>query len=124
MERIFAYVYLWAFGFCSRREYNMHLDDMFTQNVNDELLLELEECSGSYKESSLFAGLARAYDEESCNISEFGNRCYNLWNLLPGTITMQEPYFTLSYADDCLSYGDEKQTRKLYEKAFSFYNKE
>lgn len=32
-----------------------------------------------------------------------------------------EPFHTLSYADDPLSWNDEKQTRKLYEELFEFY---
>lgn len=34
---------------------------------------------------------------------------------------MEEPFHILSYADDCLSYGDEKQCRELYESMFAFY---
>ena len=42
---------------------------------------------------------------------------------LPSVIEYgEEPFFALCYADDCLSYGDEKQCRDLYEAALSYYD--
>ena len=32
---------------------------------------------------------------------------YDLWKLLPDKINNEEPFYTLNYAGDCLSYGDE-----------------
>lgn len=32
------------------------------------------------------------------------------------------PFYILSYADDPLSWGDEKQARELYENAIGYYN--
>lgn len=43
--------------------------------------------------------------------------------LLPQETGQKEPFKALCYADDCLSWGDEKQTRELYEKAFQYYSK-
>ncbi len=63
----------------------------------------------------------QVYKTNTLDIREFADRCYKMWTVLPKDISMQEPFHTLSYADDCLSYGDEKQTRELYEKAFDFY---
>ena len=59
--------------------------------------------------------------EGASDIKEFGDRMYKLWGQLPGRLNMEEPFHALSYADDCLSFGDEKQCRELYEKAFGFY---
>jgi hypothetical protein len=50
------------------------------------------------------------------DIHSFGVKAYSVWNLLPKSIEQTEPFRTLSYADDPLSWGDEKQARELYEK--------
>lgn len=143
MESLFAYSYLWAWGFCSMQKYNACLDKMFSDAPDNEVLLELEECSDNCKNTfarlrrffeyetnsfdsdkfgkTLFHGLEVAYKSKVYSINEFGSRCYELWNTLPGFLDKQQPFWTLSYADDPLSWGDEKQSRTLYEEAFSFY---
>lgn len=144
MECLFAYSYLWAWGFFSAEEYNVLLDKMFSESPDKEVLLELEEYSSNYKDTfarlqryftyetntfksdkfgkTLFKGLEAVYNSDVYSIDEFGRRCYELWRMLPGYLSYEEPFFVLSYADDSLSWGDEKQTRKLYEAAFHFYN--
>lgn len=47
---------------------------------------------------------------------------YSLWQNLPEQISYVEPFYILSYADDPLSWGDEKQARELYENAIGYYN--
>ena len=69
----------------------------------------------------MFCGLEAVYKLNSISITECGNRCYQLWTNL-SYVREMELFFTLSYADDCLSYGDEAQTRKLYEKLFHSIN--
>ena len=61
-----------------------------------------------------------AYENES-DIKKFANRMLNLWVGLPGTLQNREPFWTLSYANDPLSWGDEEQTRKIYEQMFGYY---
>lgn len=57
-----------------------------------------------------------------CEIEEFGKKMYELWKRLPSSIEYGEnPFFVLNYADDCLSYGDEKQCRELYESMLNYY---
>ena len=46
---------------------------------------------------------------------------YLLWKSLPGEIQDKQPFFTLSYADDPLSWEDEKQTRFIYENMLNYY---
>ena len=144
MESLIAAAYLWENGLGTYEEYNRLLDEKFLENSDSDILLELEWCSSDcdrtfevlshfwhYEYShffradifgeKLFCGLKSVYMSNSISIAEFGRRCYRLWTNLPYDICEMEPFFTLSYADDCLSYGDEAQTRKLYEKAFSFY---
>lgn len=144
LECLFAYAYLWAWGFCSMQEYNVHLDRMFSETPNNKILLELEESSNNYKETfarlkryfeyetdtfdsyifgkTLFNGLEIAYKSDVYTIAEFGKICYQLWKLLPEFLMQEQPFWTLSYADEpLLSWGDEKQSRILYEEAFRFY---
>ena len=125
------------------QEYIVHLDRLFSETPNNKILLELEECSNNYKETfarliryfeyetntfdsyifgkTLFNGLEIVYKSDVYTIAEFGKICYQLWNLLPGFLVQEQPFRTLSYADDPLSWGDEKQSRIMYEEAFRFY---
>ena len=64
----------------------------------------------------------KIYNSKKINIKEFGIQSYEVWKLLPNEIMQKEPFWTLEYADDCISWGDEEQTRKLYEKAFEYYS--
>ncbi len=143
MEKLFALAFLWAFGFIKSKAYSLCLDEMFLNTRDNELLIQLEECSDNYKDtfaqlnrffkyeadnfdadlfgSILFQGLEKYYYTKTFDIAEYGKRCYKMWLLFPDNISTDEPFFTLNYADDCLSYGDEKQCRQLYENAFNYY---
>ncbi len=71
----------------------------------------------------LFKEIGKIYLRNTFTINDFGQKMYSIWNLfIPHPLSEEEPFWTLSYADDCLSYGDEKQTRELYEKAFQYYS--
>ena len=48
-------------------------------------------------------------------ITHILNLMYNLWESLSGNIQDKEPFFVLCYADDPLLWGDEEQTRNIYE---------
>lgn len=143
MERLFAYAYLWAWDLDSDQAYRDLLDDMFINLPENELLIELEGVVSNSKESffrikryfdhenasfdkilfgkTLFERLEKAYVSNEIPIKEFAKRAYGMWNMLPRDVVEEEPFFILSYADDSLSWGDEKQARNLYEKAFSYY---
>ena len=58
----------------------------------------------------------------SMDIRSFGSWAYCVWESLPGGLQNTEPFFSLCYADDPLSWGDEAQSRGLYEKMLSFYD--
>lgn len=97
MESLFAYSYLWAYGFCSIQEYNEHLDILFSLIPDNVVLLELEGCSSNYKDSFarlkryfdyeintfntdnfgqvLFKGLEKAYRSGVYDIADFGKKC-------------------------------------------------
>ena len=143
MEELYAELLLWYIGFHSSDRYSSLLDEKFVSDSKNETLLDLEgyssnlldsmgrfkrywdyECSEFDKDAfgkQLFKSLKVTYDANEFEISEFGNCCCRLWHMLPGSIIQTEPFHTLIYADDPLSWGDEAQTRKLYENAFSYY---
>ena len=77
LECLFAYSYLWAWGFCSMQEYNVHLDRLFSETPNNRVLLELEECSNNYKET--FARLKRYFEYETNTFDSyiFGKTLFN-----------------------------------------------
>lgn len=58
----------------------------------------------------------------SMGIHSFGSWAYCVWESLPGSLQNIEPFFSLCYADDPLFWGDEPQSRALYEKMLSFYD--
>ena len=144
MEELYAELLLWFEGFFSGERYHSLLDEKFLEEPENDLYLELEECStklldtlGRFKRywdyeysdfdrelfgRKLFSGLQHAYDTDIFEIADFGNRCCQLWHQLPSGIDDLEPFHTLIYGDDPLSWGDEEQTRMLYEKAFAFYD--
>ena len=143
MEELYAELLLWYIGILTSDRYHSLLDKKFLQDSENEIYLELEECSSSLLDSmgrfkrywdyecseidkgvfgqELFKSLTVAYDTNNFEIAEFGKRCYMLWNMLPNSIDQIEPFHILSYADDPLSWGDEAHTRELYESAFSYY---
>lgn len=122
--------------------YFERLNHYFLNNPENTILLELEflysDINGAiykllplnvtnqidyhYFGKILFKEIENIYLSNSFTINDFGQKMYLIWNLyIPHPFHEQEPFWTLSYADDCLSYGNEKQTRELYEKAFQFY---
>lgn len=143
MEKLVALCYVWAFGLDDKVDYYAELDRLFLDNPEDDLLLELEglgndrtaawERLGWLAGSSLnidifgkelFAALEKVYNENKFPLAEFGRRCYKMWCALPYKPYQYEciePFHTLTYADDPLSYGDEGQSRDLYEAAFDYY---
>ena len=81
--------------------------------------MDRNEFDTEYFGKILMRSLLRIY--ESMDLALFAGKMYSLWNKLPRDIGRREPFLTLCYADDCLSYHDEEQCRKLYEKAMCYY---
>lgn len=142
MENLYAEFLLWYHGFTTKETYEALLNESFLNSTNN-ILLELEEISSDLLDTRgrfmrywdyecptfdsdtfgkrLFSGLERVYKSNNFSIDDFGKKCNLLWKDLPSGLEQTEPFWTLIYADDCLSWGDETQTRKLYEKVFAFY---
>ncbi len=138
VEELFVYAILCGLGFEKYDKYKETLERLFELNPTDELFWDLY--GRKYKDAMLHIhSIMNEYPlncelfgkylmkelrdiYSSAEITEFGKKMYELWNRLPNGIDeMEEPFHILSYADDCLSYGDEKQCRELYEAMFEFY---
>ncbi|WP_310602000.1 hypothetical protein [Anaerosporobacter sp.] len=142
-ETLFVYTILLEVGFLSSEAYNRYLDSLFAENPDNVLLLELEwnsfnnqkisEIMLEYCErniieysvlgKSLLKELKRIYFQGEWDIHAFASKVYELWKVLPLKIQEVEPFGVMSYADDPLSWGDEEQTRQLYEEMFDFYKR-
>lgn len=142
IEELLINILLLKVKLISIKDYTEILDLLFLENENSELLLDLEwsinhklndrDIILNYTSKNnilvdynkfgelLFKQLNSYYEKKDLDIKDFGQKMYSLWNEFPEEIHLKEPFYTLSYADDCLSYGDEEQTRELYEKAFKF----
>lgn len=137
MEELFVYSVLWCVGYEKYDEYRDKLDSLFLDNPENEILLDLE--GREYKDAMLH--LCHLLESEDFDVDEFGKQLMDklrfiyedstlmefarkmpkIWNRLPEKIDCEEPFHTLNFADDCLSYGDEQQCRELYEKALYYY---
>lgn len=140
-EKLLCYALLLNNNLMSADKYNENLNIMFLKNPDNNLLLELQfisldsEASISLifeyfyktkinKESFgviLLKELKNVYNTKVMNIQEFGKHTYNLWHELPDEFASDEPFYTLCYADDPLSWNDEQQTQKIYDELFEFY---
>ncbi len=142
VEQLLSYATLLSVGLMSAKEYNKILDELFLEMPENPLLLELEFVSSDINKTVsiiqcycaehsvnydvfgryIINGLKQAYYDYGKDIKEFASKAYALWATLPSAIDLNEPFRTLSYADDPLSWCDEKQTRELYEEMFRFYD--
>lgn len=143
MEILYAEFLLWFHGFQTNESYEALLHERFLNHPEQDILLELEMVSSHVLDTRgrfmrywnyecfvfdadvfgkrLFAGLEKAYRSNKLPIDKFGTQCQWLWQDFSADFHLREPFWTLSYADECLSWGDEPQTRMLYEKAFAYY---
>ena len=139
MEELFVYAILLYEELVTEDEYNKRLDELFlnTPENDDFLYLEWEtdiQKAITYVRTHidsknldlerfgriLMSKLETIYTNCS-DIEYFAKRTYRLWENLPGNMQNIEPFWTLCYADDPLSWGDEEQTRTIYERMLSYY---
>lgn len=139
MEELLAYAYLLENGFNVQKQYDIKLNELFINNPNDKDLLELEIISGDTKKCICYIKTHIDYFNmnrskfgkelmellkpfyKSLSINTFGDRMYSLWESLAGNLQDEEPFFTLCYADDFISWN-ENQARKKYEEMLSYYD--
>ena len=141
MEELYPYYYIMCIGLDVYILYENKLNELFIENPDNKDLFELELVSNNIKGTVYYIHdhintnkidinkfgktlmhLIKPF-YENMDIKNFAYCMYNLWKILPDNISNVEPFFSLCYADDpLLSYGDEKQTRLLYEEMLSFYD--
>lgn len=141
IEKLLSYALLLNSGLMTVKKYEEYLNNEFLKNPDDDLLLELqfltsdlhstvrlifEECYNNEMDKDIFGEvllqeLKETYYLKSLPMKEFGQRAYLLWKDIPYSISSEEPFHTLSYADDPLSWGDIEQTCKIYEDLFEYY---
>ncbi|MCI9199899.1 MAG: hypothetical protein HFI03_05610 [Lachnospiraceae bacterium] len=139
MEELLVDAILLYEGFVTENEYSKRLDELFlSDSENDDLLyLEWEtdikkaiiyirthiDCNHLDFERFgriLMSKLKVAYINCS-DIKYYASRMYSLWESLPGNIQNIEPFWMLCYGDEPLSWGDEEQTRNIYEHMLNYY---
>ena len=120
-------------------EYNKRRDELFLSTPEDDDLLYLEWETDIQKviiyirtridynnldlerfRRILMSKLKAVYVKCS-DIKHFAGHSHSLWESLPGNIQNIEPFWALNYADDPLSWGDEEQTRNIYEHMLNYY---
>lgn len=140
MEELLVYAILLCEKLITESEYSKRLDELFLSTPENDDLLYLE-CETDIKKAVIYVRTHIDYNglnlEQvgrvlmnklkevyvSCSdIKRFASRMYNLWESLPRNIQNIEPFWTLSYADDPLSWGDEEQTRNIYEHMLNYYS--
>ena len=141
MEELLAYTILLYEEIVTEEEYQERLHALFLAYSHDRTLLDLE-CETNIQEAVIYIrtradygylGLhpetfgralmekLREYYARCTDLRQFGSKMHSVWESLPGRLYNQEPFWTLSYADDPLSWGDEEQTRSFYERMFAYY---
>lgn len=138
MEELLVYAILICESFDLEDEFQSFLDEMFINNPNNNVLLELE-CMNNIKSQVVY--IRANFDYYNINIESFGktlidklrilyhatdltyftSKMYHIWEALPGNIQDIEPFHTLTYGDEPLCYNDEKQSRLLIEKMLNYY---
>lgn len=140
MEELLAYAYLFGMDLIPEAIYEEKLNELFLQKPTDEDLLELEFLSRNRKETMVYIRIHLNYNSmdfdrlgrvlfrllkpiyASVDIHRFGEAMYSLWENLPGNLQGMQLFWTLCYADDPLSWGDEKQSREIYEEMLEYYD--
>ena len=139
MEELLVYAILLYEGLVTENEYNKRLDELFLSTPENDHLLYLEwetdiskaiiyvRTHIDYKNldyeqfGRILMGKLQTVYVNCPNIKCFASRMYSLWESLPGNIQDIEPFWTLCYADDPLSWGEEEQTRTIYEHMLNHY---
>ena len=144
MEELLAYAILLYEGIVTEEEYQEWLHALFLAYPDDRTLLDLE-CETNIQEAVIYIrtradhgylvlhpetfGRAlmeklRDYYARCTDLRQCGRKMYSLWESLPGNLQNMEPFWSLCYADDPLTWGDEAQTRSLYETMLSYYEED
>ena len=143
-QSLLPYAYVMKAGLDAEKiyadEYANALDAVLEKHPDNRFLRELECIDGAEQSAEFilsecehaivspddfgkgFLQLLRSVYQDT-ELSAFSKSMYELWGKLPDGVMNIEPFITLNYADDPLSYGDEAQTRRIYERLFEYYDK-
>lgn len=139
MEELFVYAILLNEDLITENEYSKRLDELFLNDPENDNLLYLEWETDIKKAiiyirthidynhldleqfGRIFINKLKVVYINCWDIKYFASRMYSLWKSLPGSIQNIEPFWTLCYGDDPLSWGDEEQTRNIYEHMLDYY---
>ncbi len=139
MEEILVFAILLYEELVTKDEYNKRLDELFLDHPENDDLLYLEWETDTNKAityisthidyntfdyeqfGKILMNKLKVCYKNCSDIKCFAGQMYGLWERLPGIIQDREPFFALCYADDPLSWGDEQQTRRIYEDIFSYF---
>lgn len=140
-ETLLACILLVDAGFIDKSEYIKHLDGLFLETSDDDLLLELERQISDYQKSKkmivgyfsenkidysifgkyLLEKLRNRYLLHDLSLELFSSKLLNIWGNLSMDISTKQPFWSMSYIGEPLTWGDVKQTRELCEKMFDYY---
>lgn len=141
LEQLIALALLHAEGFDVWDSFASQLDRLYLNHPDSEILFRLE-TSPTEKDAvlhtlsllntdaiadvdlfgrALMSALSAEYQNGKTDLRTFAERGYDIWQILPSDMADSDPFFILCYAGDPLSWGDEKQCRKHFENAFSYY---
>lgn len=139
MEELLTYAILLSEELGSESEYYKRLDELFLGNSESDDLLYLE-WETDIKKAVIYMKTHIGYNNFDFNrfgkilmskleaiytnctdIKVFAKRMHSLWESLPENIQNIEPLQALCYADDSLSWGDEDQTKNIYEYVLNYY---
>jgi len=142
IEKLLSCSILLSVGLMPHKDYTDTLDALFMEMPENNLLLDLEfntsDIDKTISEIKIYSaehdidfavfgkflikGLKKAYFDSVTDIKGFAYKIYAIWNMLPSSIQTVEPFWTMNYGDDPLSWGDVEQTKNLYEKMLQFYD--
>lgn len=139
MEELLVFAILLYQEMVTKEEYDKRLNELFLNDPENDDLVHLE-WETDIKKSIIYIWTHMDYNafdyeqfghilmsklkvvyEKCTDIKDFGYRMYSLWESLPGNIQDREPFNTLCYADDPLSWGDEELSRNIYENMLNYY---
>jgi len=139
MEELLVYAILLNEELVAENEYSKRLDELFLNNPENDDLLYLE-WETDIKKAVIYVRTNFDYNSfhmerfgrvlmsklkeiyvDCSDIKYFASRMFRVWESLPGNIQNIEPFWTLSYADEPFSWGDEEQTRDIYECMLNYY---
>ena len=151
MEELTALCCLWVSGMGTKSEYTERLDELFLQDPENDLLLELEGLTGDERGTLakfciteenagkfgkfLLSKVENYYinnvSDKPGELEKFAELAYKLWTVLSRFRSFQSfdlaysnPFYIFNYADDPLSWGDKEQSVELYQKAFNYYKEQ